>query len=224
MQRLITLTINALDSDISKLLLVSVQQINVGLCMKYAVENGPIFHALQRVLEEGITTFPGQVQDYDKFLTGLLKWFPTWYPKEELAKDNSDLDDRLPHHLFLDDFPFPFVVNDIRAIQGLLHPILSSPAVDLPVALQILNFGAAIVIIAAKAFWLRSKQSIKDDFQMSLALYQESGTAGVVQTAIQEAFQNHIGDYNTHECKAQLLLIIMDNQMGIDSTLLPGGG
>jgi len=220
MQRLITVTVDALDSDISKLLLVSVQCTNVGLCMKYAVESGPIFKTVQRVLEEGITLFPERAQGYDIFLIELLKWFPTWHQKESLARNDYGL--RPAGGLGYLGLPAA-VVNDIRAIKGLLHPVLSSLAVDLPIALQVLNFGAAIVIISAKAFWLQSKQSIMLNFPMSLTLYLESGTAGIVQTAIQEAFWDHIGDYNTQECKAQLLQIIMDNQMGIDSTLLAGG-
>jgi len=87
--------------------------------------------------------------------------------------------------------------NKIQALVG-----------DLPVALQVLNLGVAIVIIAAKAFW------------------QQAGTAAAVKAAISEALTNHTGSFDTDEIKAQLIQIALDNQLGISAEpqTLPSGG
>ena len=56
---LVAATVDALPSDVSKKLLVSVQRTNVGLCIKYAIERYFFLLSIVRVFGKFIVPLPG---------------------------------------------------------------------------------------------------------------------------------------------------------------------
>lgn len=77
------------------------------------------------------------------------------------------------------------------------------------------SFLAALIIIAGKTFWLRTRTVTSADFRNSLELYIQSGCANAVRQEIEEAFENGIGPFSWNETRAkkQLVEIVLRNQI-----------
>ncbi|KDQ16249.1 hypothetical protein BOTBODRAFT_186622 [Botryobasidium botryosum FD-172 SS1] len=95
----------------------------------------------------------------------------------------------------------------------LLPPYLPILAGSLSLELQVLNLAAAIVLIAGKAFWLKSGRITPTDFLATLDAYIGGGTANQVRVAILEAFKDGIGGIGTDEWKEAFTQLVLDNQM-----------
>jgi len=83
---LLSKTANALKDDVLQLLLASVQQNNLELCMESAVKRGPIMKAAKRTFETHSAT-PFLEGQLESFLQELFVWFPYIY---EMNEDLSD--------------------------------------------------------------------------------------------------------------------------------------
>ncbi|KDQ08218.1 hypothetical protein BOTBODRAFT_38049, partial [Botryobasidium botryosum FD-172 SS1] len=74
--------------------------------------------------------------------------------------------------------------------------------------------GCAVVIIAAKAFWLRpGAQTEAPEIRASSELYIQSQISEHVKLAILEAFQGVAGPYDTPWCTEVLEHVALSNQM-----------
>ncbi|KDQ17555.1 hypothetical protein BOTBODRAFT_577398 [Botryobasidium botryosum FD-172 SS1] len=81
-----------------------------------------------------------------------------------------------------------------------------------PTALQILNLGAAVIIVAGNIFWLQSGRATTHDFRASLGRYHRS-VAERVREAVWDRFKNENGHYDTLQCINALHQIVLDNQI-----------
>ena len=59
----------------------------------------------------------------------------------------------------------------------------------------------------------------REAFSVLLRLYKESGRADVVREALSAAFPDTNGPFDTDKCKADLLRIVIKNQMGMSNSL-----
>ncbi|KDQ18627.1 hypothetical protein BOTBODRAFT_516940 [Botryobasidium botryosum FD-172 SS1] len=106
--------------------------------------------------------------------------------------------------------------SNLKQLHDILSPVCADLAGSLPVNLQVLNLGAAIIIVAARTFWLQSREATPSDFQISLGQYMSLGIADKVRNEILEAFGGAGGEvYTSDEQNARLLQIVLENQMGL---------
>jgi len=111
---------------------------------------------------------------------------------------------------FIFIFPKSHVAEAFRGNFTLqLYPVAGT----LPFPLQALNLGCAAVIVAAKAFWLHPGGVTARDLEDSFNLYLQSGTADQVRMAILEAIPDAATQYDTPECQAELIKIVISCQM-----------
>lgn len=69
----------------------------------------------------------------------------------------------------------------------------------------------ALVVVAARCFWLMMKKDPVRCFQVSMKLYLESGVAEAVRMAIVKAFL----EFQYEEAEEKLLKIIREHHMGM---------
>jgi len=80
--------------------------------------------------------------------------------------------------------------------------------------LQILLMGCAVVIIAAKGFWLKPNGRTRAaEVRASSELYIQSQTPSHVKMAILEAFPGAAGPYDSHQSIKALQQIALNYQI-----------
>jgi len=219
---LIENTLASLDNDTLKVLLVLVQHSNVELCMKSAAESGGIISTAQ----EAFRTNSGQFQPQREFIENIFMWFPyIWHG--DLETDNYQhikpkcftllLHGTTHHWSHTQEAQDPAVIQ--AALHGAadtfldaLNPQLSTFAEDLSYPQQVLNIGAAAVIIAASAFWLNPDTAETQGIHDSFNLYCELGIVGQVKMEILGKFQDTRA-INSPYSKARFADIVMNNQI-----------
>ncbi|KDQ16274.1 hypothetical protein BOTBODRAFT_30974 [Botryobasidium botryosum FD-172 SS1] len=216
MSELVDKTASSLDNNVLQQFLISVQQHNVELCIKYAVRGWGI-SVIQGYVDEAIANRTIIIKPNKDILANLLRWFPFTWVCLQLSTTcvHSDCG------YFAQSLLLVHAIGNFSSLQRkfanevlfLLSPYLTILAGSLSLELQVLNLAAAIVITAGKAFWLKSGQITPADFLATLDAYIEGGSADQVRVAILEAFKDGIGSISTDEGKEVFTQLILDNQM-----------
>jgi len=228
--KLIESTVDALDDDALKLLLVLVQQTNVELCIKSAVESGIITDAAQALADQAAAgTFkPGR-----RFLMDLFKWFPYVWTKDTLEDKGTLFGEEFePEYYKFFGFGFKYFkyfefkgYNLAKAafyFQEACIPFLSSLTGSLPPPLQVLIVGLLAIIVAANAFWLQPGDVNALTVQNVFELYIKSGGPDRIRAAVMGTLSGLVGPYNTPLYKAKLVQIALNIHAGFEGSKSSG--
>jgi len=214
---LIKSTVDALDDDALKLLLVLVQRTNVELCIRAAVESGVITDAAQALADQADAE---SFEPKRKFFMDLFKWFPYIWTKDTLEDKGKEYEYGYYGYDKLNDGGKGYGYNLGKAawiLQKALTPLSPSLAHCLPPQLQVLTFGLAAIIVAANAFWLQPGDVHALDVESAFTLYITSGASEEVKAAIMSTVSGLTGPYSTPTYKAKLVEIVLNTHMGSDS-------
>jgi len=223
--KLIESTVDALDDDALKLLLVLVQHTNVELCIKSAVESGTITDAAQALAGQADG---GIFKPERKFFMDIFKWFPYIWTKDTLEDKGEGYGDKYDYaDYYAKKYDYDKYDKGAKAyyadgaygynlgkaafyFQQVLAPMLPHFVGSLPPPLQVLTIGLTAIIVAANAFWLQPGDVNAPTVQNVFTLYIKSGSSDQVKAAVISNLSGLAGPYNAPTYKAQLVQIVLN--------------
>jgi len=219
-------TAGALDSATLQMLFVSTQQVNLKLCMTFAVK-----HVLMDIIikSESLTAKAGMalgvhsVMTMTKDLYKMFYWFPhVWRAggilNAWLWADGTDLGARRRRRRDM----ISLDLNAAEQLQSQLYSLIS----DGPAVGQVAQFGIALNIIAEHSYllWDQTQSGDTNPLMTTMGLYKKSIHHQAVVTAVDKAFREgkgcsfkslkshkHSDMHNALELK--LIQISLDNRL-----------